>query len=144
MQEIKIVRSTTNSLPMYATQGAAGLDLAANISAPIRIKPNARVAIPTGISIALPTGYEAQVRSRSGLAIKHGIACLNAPGTIDSDYRGEILVLLINHGQVEFEITHGMRIAQLIIAKYEHITWLQVSQLDDTKRSTDGFGSTGV
>ena len=132
------------ALPAYATPGAAGLDLLAAIEQDIVLAPRARAAIPTGIAIALPGGLEAQVRPRSGLALKHGITVLNAPGTIDSDYRGEVAAILINHGEVEFRITRGMKIAQLVIARHERIEWDENSLLDETARGAGGFGSTGL
>jgi dUTP pyrophosphatase len=132
-------------LPAYATVQSAGMDLMAALQERdvIIIKPMQRVLIKTGIVIVLPEGYEAQVRPRSGLAIKHGITVLNAPGTIDADYRGEISVILINQGQQEFIVTRGMRIAQLIISKYEKIAWNVVTEMSTTSRGTAGFGSTG-
>jgi dUTP pyrophosphatase len=132
------------ALPAYATPGAAGLDLLAAIEQDVVLAPRARVAVPTGIAIALPAGLEAQVRPRSGLALKHGITVLNAPGTIDSDYRGEIAAILINHGEAEFRITRGMKIAQLVIARHECIEWDENSLLDETARGAGGFGSTGL
>lgn len=130
-------------LPNYATLHSSGMDLSAANIEPIIIKPRKTVLIPTGISIAIPPGYEAQIRPRSGLAAKHSITVLNSPGTIDADYRGEIKVLLINHGNEDFIITRGMKIAQMVIAKYESISWEQVTSLEDTARSSGGFGSTG-
>jgi dUTP pyrophosphatase len=132
------------SLPNYATAQSAGMDLMAAIDAPITLKPQERRAIPTGIAIALPAGYEAQVRPRSGLAIKNGITMINAPGTIDADYRGEVAVLMVNLGTEDFVIERGMRVAQMVIAKYETAQWEQVSELNDTARGTGGFGSTGT
>jgi dUTP pyrophosphatase len=132
------------ALPSYATSGAAGLDLAAAIDQPIYIKPNMRQAIPTGFAMALPEGYEAQIRPRSGLALKYGITVANAPGTIDSDYRGEIAVLLVNNGTDDFTITHGMRIAQMVIAAVTIMAPVEADDLDDTARATGGFGSTGL
>ena len=133
-------------LPAYQTGGAAGLDLVAAIpdSAVVIIEPGARELVPTGLSIALPPGWEAQVRPRSGLALRHGITTLNAPGTIDSDYRGEIGVILINHGPTRFEVRRGERIAQLVFARYERIEWTETSNLATTPRGTGGFGSTGT
>ena len=130
-------------LPAYATAGSAGLDLLAAIPLPLTLAPGQRALIPTGVQIALPEGVEAQVRARSGLALKHGIACLNAPGTIDSDYRGEIAVLLINHGDTPFVIQRGLRIAQLVIATTLRATWHEITVLPDTVRGGGGFGSTG-
>ena len=131
-------------LPSYGTKEAAGLDLMAAIDAPIELKPGERRLVPTGIAIALPPGYEAQVRPRSGLALKQGITTLNTPGTIDSDYRGEVGVILINHGQESFEITRGMRIAQMVVTTYTTIEWQPVDTLPASLRGAGGFGSTGV
>ncbi len=131
-------------IPKYATDGSAGFDLVAAIEADIEILPNKRVLVPTGLAIALPTGYEAQVRPRSGLALKNGITVLNTPGTIDCDYRGEIGVILINLGEEKFTVTRGMKIAQIVIAKYEVGSFIITNELPDTKRGTGGFGSTGV
>ena len=131
-------------LPSYGTEEAAGLDLMAAVSEPVVLEPGARALIPTGIAMALPQGYEAQVRPRSGLALKHGLTTLNTPGTIDSDYRGEIGVILINHGQEAYEITRGMRIAQMVINTYVTIAWQPVVSLPVSVRGTGGFGSTGV
>jgi len=131
-------------LPEYATQQSAGLDLLAAISETITLKSGERKLIPTGIAIALPEGFEAQVRPRSGLALKHGVTLLNAPGTIDADYRGEIGVILMNHGQEDFIITRGMRIAQMIIASYTKANWQMVEDLEVSDRGTGGFGSTGI
>ena len=132
------------SLPAYATAGAAGLDLQAAIADPVVLAPGERRVIPTGLTIAVPTGYEAQVRPRSGLALKQGLSIPNAPGTIDSDYRGEVGVILINLGQAPVTIERGMRIAQLVLAKVEQLAWESVTSLDETARGTGGFGSTGV
>ena len=132
------------ALPSYATSGAAGLDLAAATDQPICLKPNIRQAIPTGFAMALPAGYEAQIRPRSGLALKYGITVANAPGTIDSDYRGEIVVILVNNGTDDFTITHGMRIAQMVIAAVTNMTPVEADDLDDTARAAGGFGSTGL
>lgn len=131
------------SLPAYATQQSAGMDLLAAIDEAVEIAPSERMLIPTGIGIALPAGYEAQVRPRSGLAAKYGVTVLNTPGTIDADYRGELKAILINHGQEPFTIERGMRIAQMVIAKYEHIAFQQVDDLEATERGAGGFGSTG-
>lgn len=120
------------------------MDLLAAVDAPVTMAPGARGLIPTGIAIALPAGYEAQVRPRSGLALKHGITALNSPGTIDSDYRGEVGVILINHGDQDFEITRGMRIAQMVIAAYMPVSWQRVAELAESDRGAGGFGSTGV
>ncbi|MCX7280312.1 MAG: dUTP diphosphatase [Alphaproteobacteria bacterium] len=131
-------------LPHYATQGSAGLDLLAAIDADIDLKPGARMAVATGIAIELPLGVEAQVRPRSGLALNHGITCLNSPGTIDSDYRGEIKAILINHSDVVFKISHGMKIAQMVIARHEQAELVEVDTLSDSARGAGGFGSTGM
>jgi dUTP pyrophosphatase len=130
-------------LPEYATEQSAGVDLLAAVSGVVTLKSGERAIIPTGVAIALPAGFEAQVRSRSGLAIKNGVAVLNGVGTIDADYRGEIGVILINHGQADFTIMRGMRIAQLVIARHERAMWSLVDQLDGTDRGAGGFGSTG-
>ena len=132
------------ALPSYATGGAAGLDLAAAIDQPICLRPGMRHAIPTGFAMALPAGYEAQIRPRSGLALKHGITVANAPGTIDSDYRGEIAVILINSGADDFIITRGMRIAQMVLAAVTTMTPVEADDLDETARAGGGFGSTGL
>lgn len=131
-------------LPAYATEGSAGLDLLAAIERDLELKPSARIAVPTGISIALPAGYEAQVRPRSGLALNHGVTLLNTPGTIDSDYRGEIKVIVINHGESPFRIARGMKIAQLVIAKFERAALTEVDELPESGRGSGGFGSTGL
>jgi len=131
-------------LPSYATEGSAGMDLRAALSESLLIRPGERALIPTGIAISVPLGFEAQVRPRSGLAIKHGITMLNSPGTIDSDYRGEIKVIAVNHGQAEFKIQRGERIAQLIIAPVARAAWQQVPDLEATARGAGGFGHTGV
>lgn len=128
-------------LPAYETAGAAGMDLRAALD--MTLKPGARGLVPTGLAIALPEGFEAQVRPRSGLAVKHGVTVLNAPGTIDCDYRGEIKVPLINHGEQDFVIARGDRIAQMVIAPLTRILWQELSELDDTARGTAGFGSSG-
>lgn len=132
-------------LPTYETGGSAGMDLRAAVSedAPLTLAPGARALVPTGLKIALDPGYEAQVRPRSGLALKHGITCLNSPGTIDSDYRGEVGVILINHGQEPFVIKRGERIAQMVIARHEQAEMIEVESLDETARGAGGFGSTG-
>jgi dUTP pyrophosphatase len=131
-------------LPSYATPGSAGMDLRAAVTAPLLIKPGERILIPTGIAIAVPQGYEAQVRPRSGLAIKHGITMLNSPGTIDSDYRGEIKVIAINHGTEYFSIERGERVAQLVIAPVARAEWQKVDSLEETMRGAGGFGHSGV
>lgn len=131
-------------LPAYATDLAAGCDLLAAVETPVELAPMARLAVPTGLAIALPPGFEAQVRPRSGLAFKAGLTVVNAPGTIDADYRGELKVLLINLGADPFTIERGMRIAQLVIARHAHATWNPVDKLPETARGSGGFGSTGV
>ena len=133
------------ALPAYETTGSAGMDLRAAVAEfePVVLAPGERKLIPTGLKIALEPGYEAQVRPRSGLALKHGVTCLNSPGTIDSDYRGEVGVILINHGQIAFEINRGERIAQLVIASYAQAVMAEVEALDETARGAGGFGSTG-
>lgn len=133
------------ALPAYETKGSAGMDLRAAVAEfePVVLAPGERRLIPTGLKIALEPGYEAQVRPRSGLALKHGVTCLNSPGTIDSDYRGEVGVILINHGQVAFEIRRGERIAQMVIAPYAQAVMAEVEALDETARGAGGFGSTG-
>lgn len=142
---VKILKTTQAEFfpPTCATSGSAGMDLYAALEAPVDIKPQERLLIGCGIAIALPIGYEAQIRPRSGLAIKNGITILNAPGTIDSDYRGEIKVVLINFGTEIFTVQPGMRIAQMVIARYEQIVWDLVSVLPETDRGAGGFGSTG-
>ena len=132
------------ALPRYVTADAAGMDLSACLDAPLTLAPGAFAAVPTGLAIALPKGDEGQVRPRSGLAAKHGITVLNAPGTIDADYRGEVKVLLINHGPTPFVIETGMRIAQLVVAAYAAPTIVETESLDETERGAGGFGSTGV
>lgn len=141
--EIKIINNSNNPLPAYETAHAAGMDLRAFVNEAIVLNPNARELIPTGLFMEIPVGYEAQVRPRSGLAFKYGITVLNSPGTIDSDYRGEVKVLLINHGTEPFEINNGERIAQLIIAKHETVSWVNVNELTNTERGSGGYGSTG-
>lgn len=145
MQEVavKIINQSSNPLPAYATAGAAGMDLMASIETAITIHPLERQLIPTGLFIELPSGYEAQVRPRSGLAVKHGITCLNSPGTIDSDYRGEIKVILINLSNQHHTIHPGDRIAQMIIGKVEQIGWELVNIITETQRNKGGFGHTG-
>ena len=131
-------------MPAYATALSAGVDLMAAITTDITIKPLERILIPTGIAIALPQGYEAQIRPRSGLALKHGISLVNTPGTIDADYRGEIKVLIINFGQENFTVSHGMRIAQMVVAPVSRVVFEPAETLEDTERSASGFGSTGT
>ena len=142
--KIKIVNKSKHPLPEYATPGSAGMDLRANIDAPITLAPGERKLIPTGIYIALPVSYEAQVRPRSGLALKHGITVCNTPGTVDSDWRGPVGVILINLGQEDFVVNDGERIAQMVIAKHETAEWDVVEELDETERGEGGYGHTGV
>jgi dUTP pyrophosphatase len=142
--KIEVVNRGHQPLPTYATVQSAGMDLRANISEPIVLEPMERRLIPTGLYIALPQGYEAQVRPRSGLALKHGITVLNAPGTIDADYRGEIGVVLINLSQEEFVVNDGERIAQMVIARHENAEFIEVEVLDETERGEGGYGHTGV
>lgn len=132
------------STPSYATEQSAGMDLSAAVDDPLVLEPGERALIPTGLSIALPVGYEAQIRPRSGLAYKYGITVLNAPGTVDADYRGELKVLLANLGSEDFTIERGMRIAQMVIARHANVKWSVVKELDDTDRGAGGFGSTGT
>ena len=141
--EIKIINTSNNQLPGYATPGSSGLDLRANITEPLTLKPLERSMVPTGIFLEIPLGYEAQVRPRSGLAAKHGITCLNSPGTVDSDYRGEVKIILINLSNEAHIINHGDRIAQMVICKVEIGGFKQVEQLESTARGEGGFGSTG-
>ena len=140
---INIINKSAHPLPQYETPASAGLDLRANLDAPIKLKPLERAIVKTGLFIELPVGYEAQVRPRSGLAAKHGITVLNTPGTIDADYRGEIGVILVNLSAETFVVQNGERIAQLVIAKHERAEWNEVSQLSATSRGAGGFGSTG-
>lgn len=144
MIEIKVVNRGRQPLPQYATKQSAGMDLRANIDEPIVLHPMERRLIPTGLFIALPEGYEAQVRPRSGLALKHGLTVLNAPGTIDADYRGEVGVVLINLSQEDFVINSGERIAQMVIARHEQAQFQLVEELDETERGAGGYGHTGV
>lgn len=140
---VQIVNRSHHDLPTYATEASAGMDLRANLTEPVILQPGERKLIPTGLFIALPVGYEAQVRPRSGLALKHGVTVLNSPGTIDADYRGEIGVVLINHAKEPFEIADGERIAQMVVARHEQVMWQTVETLDDTARGAGGFGHTG-
>ena len=144
MIKIKIVNKGTQPLPEYATPQSAGVDLRANIDKPILLQSLDRVLIPTGLHIALPEGYEAQIRPRSGLALKKGISCLNTPGTIDSDYRGDVGVILVNLSKEDFVVQPGERIAQMIIGKFDQAEWELVEELDETERGEGGFGHTGV
>ena len=144
MIKIKIVNKGNQPLPEYATPQSAGVDLRANIDEPVELKPLSRALIPTGLHIALPEGYEAQIRPRSGLAIKKGITCLNTPGTIDADYRGDVGIILINLSAETFIVNPGERIAQMIISKFEQAKFELVEELDETERGEGGFGHTGV
>ena len=144
MIQVKVINKGKQPLPAYATTQSAGMDLRANIDSPITLKPMERRLIPTGLYIALPKGYEAQVRPRSGLALKHGITVLNTPGTIDADYRGELMVLLINFSAEDFSINAGERIAQMVIARHEQAAFVEVDILDETERGAGGYGHTGV
>lgn len=141
---IRIINKSKHQTPAYETSASAGMDLRANILEPISLKPLERAIIKTGLFIALPEGYEAQIRPRSGLAAKNGVTVLNAPGTIDADYRGEIGVILVNLSNDIFTINDGDRVAQMVIAKFEHTKWDEVSVLDETLRGSGGFGSTGI
>ena len=141
--KVRIINQSTNPLPEYATDGSAGMDIRANLSAQVVLKPLERQLIPTGLFIELPSGFEAQIRPRSGLAIKQGITCLNSPGTIDSDYRGEIMIILINLSQEEQIIQNNERIAQMVINRVERIKWKKSSTIRSTKRDAGGFGHTG-
>jgi dUTP pyrophosphatase len=143
MLKVRIVNKSGNALPQYATSASAGVDLRANLSEPVQIKPLGRDLISTGIFIELPEGYEAQVRPRSGLAVKKGLTVLNSPGTIDADYRGEVKVILINLSQETVTIENGERIAQMVIQKHEQADWEEVEVLNETSRGAGGFGSTG-
>lgn len=141
--EIKIINGSSNGLPAYATSGSSGMDIRANLETEKVLKPLERALIPTGLFMEIPVGYEVQIRPRSGMAIKHGITCLNTPGTIDADYRGEIKVILINLSNEDQVIHHGDRIAQMVVQKVELATWKQVEELEVTERNAGGFGHTG-
>ena len=141
--EVKIVNKSKHALPQYQTEHSAGVDLRANLDEPITLKPLQRKLIPTGLFIELPEGFEAQIRPRSGLALKHGISVLNSPGTIDADYRGEIGIILVNLSDAEFVINDGERICQMVIARHEKANFVQVETLSDTQRGAGGFGHTG-
>ncbi|MCC6837894.1 MAG: dUTP diphosphatase [Bacteroidia bacterium] len=141
--KIKIINKSKHELPGYATQAAAGMDLRANLDAPIILGSLERTLVPTGLFMEIPVGYEAQVRPRSGLAFKNGLTVLNSPGTIDADYRGEIKVILVNLSKETFTINDGERVAQMVIAKHEQAEWIEVEQLEETARGEGGFGSTG-
>lgn len=142
--KVKIINHSSNELPSYETVGSAGMDLRANLPSPIRLEPLERMLIPTGLSIELPVGYEAQIRPRSGLSYKRGLTCVNTPGTIDSDYRGEIKVIMVNLSREAQEIKHGERVAQMVVAKYETVQWDETLELSTTERGAGGFGSTGT
>lgn len=144
MVKIEIINKSRHDLPQYATPQSAGMDLRANLDAPVTLRPLERALIPTGLFIALPDGYEAQIRPRSGLAIKKGISLVNAPGTIDADYRGEIGVILVNLSNEDFIVEDGERIAQMVIARYEQAQFMPVEVLNETERGEGGFGHTGV
>lgn len=141
--KIKIINKSKHELPSYATQAAAGMDLRANLDAPIVLGSLERTLVPTGLFMEIPAGYEAQVRPRSGLAFKNGLTVLNSPGTIDADYRGEVKVILVNLSKEPFTINDGERVAQMVIAKHEQAEWIEVEQLEETARGEGGFGSTG-
>lgn len=142
--EIQIINKSHHALPQYSTLQSAGMDIRANLDQPLVLKPMQRCLVPTGLYIALPDGYEAQIRPRSGLALKKGVTVLNTPGTIDADYRGEIGIILINLSQEDFVIKDGERVAQMIIARYEQAVWTEVEVLDETERGAGGFGHSGV
>lgn len=144
MVKVKVINKGHQPLPAYATPQSAGMDLRANIGESITLRPMERKLIPTGLYMALPAGYEAQVRPRSGLALKHGITVLNSPGTIDADYRGEVMVLLVNLSAEDFVVNDGERIAQMVIARHETAVFAEVTELDETERGTGGYGHTGV
>lgn len=141
--EIKIINSSANALPAYATPQAAGMDVRAALAEPVVLEPGARTLVPTGLRVELPEGYEMQIRPRSGLALKHGIAVLNSPGTIDADYRGEIGIILANLSAEPFTIAPGDRIAQMVIARYAHARWVETDELSGTERGEGGFGHSG-
>ena len=141
--QVKVINKSKHALPNYATEQSAGMDLRANIDAPIVLKPLERVLVPTGIFMALPVGFEAQIRPRSGLAAKHGVTVLNTPGTGDADYRGEIKVILVNLSNEAFTIEDGERICQMVIARHEQVSWQEVDVLEETERGAGGFGHTG-
>lgn len=144
MIKVKIINKGHHPLPAYATEQSAGMDLRANVDEPITLRPMQRMLIPTALYMALPAGYEAQIRPRSGLALKHGITVLNTPGTVDADYRGEIKVLLVNFSDQDFVVNDGERIAQMVIAKHENADFIEVEELDETERGAGGYGHTGV
>ena len=144
MTSVKVINKGHQPLPAYATEMSAGMDLRANLEEPVTLQPMERKLIPTGLYIALPVGHETQIRPRSGLALKHGVTVLNTPGTVDADYRGEVKVLLVNLSDVPFVVNDGERIAQMIVAKYEQVEFVEVEQLDETERGAGGYGHTGV
>ncbi|MHC2991439.1 deoxyuridine 5'-triphosphate nucleotidohydrolase [Pontibacter sp. HJ8] len=141
---VNIINQSRHALPSYQTEHSAGMDLRANLEAPVTLKPLQRALIPTGIFIELPEGHEAQIRPRSGLAYKHGISIVNSPGTIDADYRGEIKVLLVNLSDQDFVVEDGERVAQMVVARYERVEWSEAQALTDTERGAGGYGSTGT
>ncbi|GAB3536662.1 dUTP diphosphatase [Pontibacter brevis] len=141
---VNVINQSKHTLPSYQTEHSAGMDLRANLEAPVTLKPLQRALIPTGLFMELPEGHEAQIRPRSGLAYKHGISIVNSPGTIDADYRGEIKVLLVNLSDQDFIVEDGERIAQMVVARYERITWCAAETLTDTERGAGGYGSTGT
>ena len=141
--QVKIINTSRHALPAYATEAEAGMDLRANLSEPVTLKPLERRLIPTGLLLELPVGYEAQIRPRSGLALKHGITVLNSPGTIDADYRGEIGVILVNLSDTDFVVADGERICQMVIARHEQAEWVEVTELAASERGVGGFGHTG-
>lgn len=141
--KVRIINQSANPLPEYVTEGSAGMDLRANLINPVTLRPMERLLIPTGLFIELPNDYEAQIRPRSGLAIRYGITCVNSPGTVDADYRGELKVVLINLSTEDHTIVHGDRIAQMVVHKVEKVKWKEVKKISDTKRGKGGFGHTG-
>ena len=143
MIEVKVRNASEEALPAYQTPLSAGMDLRANVAEPVVLRPGQRALVPTGLYIELPAGYEAQIRPRSGLALKHGVTVLNSPGTIDADYRGEIQVLLVNLSDQAFEIQRGERIAQMVVARHERVRWVETEALSETERGAGGFGHTG-
>ena len=142
--KVSIINRSHHALPSYSTPLSAGMDIRANLEEPITLQPGERRLIPTGIFIALPEGYEAQIRPRSGLALKHGITVLNSPGTIDADYRGEVGIILINHSDKAFVIEDGEHVGQMVVAQYSRVEWNETDSLDETERGAGGFGHTGV
>lgn len=142
--QLSVINHSHHQLPQYATPLSAGMDLRANLDAPLTLQPGQRILVPTGLFIALPEGYEAQIRPRSGLALKHGITVLNSPGTIDADYRGEINIILANLSDKPFTIEDGERIAQMVVARHDRVEWIETDSLDETERGSGGFGHTGT